>query len=140
MYESPINVYFKQAQEAARKVDEEVGNQIMIAVWDVGVNVNRDELIKALQYDRGQYEKGYQDGYAVTRAEIERLEEQNKNLTITLCKKARKESKAVRELIRTEAIKEFKEKLWAKLCTRVTPPFVFNFINAVKKEMEEENG
>ena len=64
MYQSPIEVYFKQAQEAARKVDEEVGNQIMIAVWDVGVRVDHDELIKALQYDRGQYEKGYADGKA----------------------------------------------------------------------------
>ena len=28
----------------------------------VGVNVNKEELIKALAYDRGQYEKGYKAG------------------------------------------------------------------------------
>jgi hypothetical protein len=32
------------------------------AVIKCGVNVNKDELIKALQYDREQYAKGYNDG------------------------------------------------------------------------------
>ena len=27
------------------------------------INVNKEELIKALKYDRDQYEKGYDDGY-----------------------------------------------------------------------------
>jgi len=34
---------------------------IIKAVQNVGVNVNKDELIKALQYDRDQYQKGYAD-------------------------------------------------------------------------------
>ena len=29
---------------------------------EIGYAVNKEELIKALQYDRQQYEKGYQDG------------------------------------------------------------------------------
>ena len=35
--------------------------QIFKAVQNVGVNVDRDELIKALRYDRDQYKKGYAD-------------------------------------------------------------------------------
>lgn len=36
--------------------------EIIKAVQNVGVDVSKDELIKALQYDRGQYQKGYEDG------------------------------------------------------------------------------
>lgn len=36
--------------------------EIMQAVMRVGVEVNKEELIRALAYDRGQYEKGYRDG------------------------------------------------------------------------------
>ena len=34
----------------------------MKAIRKVGVNVDKGELIKALQYDRNQYAKGYKDG------------------------------------------------------------------------------
>ena len=56
-YESPISVIATQIQTM---YDEEV----MKAIQRVGIDVNKDELIKALNYDRGQYEKGYQNGYA----------------------------------------------------------------------------
>ena len=36
-------------------------NEILKAVQNVGVNVDKEELLKALQYDRGQYQKGYDD-------------------------------------------------------------------------------
>ncbi len=35
--------------------------EILKAVQNVGVNVDKDELLKALQYDRNQYQKGYAD-------------------------------------------------------------------------------
>ena len=41
------------------QVEEHVVAQCSVAV---GVKIDRDELIKALRYDRGQYEKGYNDG------------------------------------------------------------------------------
>ena len=37
--------------------------EIMKAVQRVGIDVDKDELIRALQYDRGQYQKGYMDGF-----------------------------------------------------------------------------
>ena len=53
-YQSPIEVF--QTQMQSQIVDE-----IYKAVMKVGVNVDRNELLKALQYDRDQYQKGYTD-------------------------------------------------------------------------------
>ena len=55
MYESPIEIIRKQ-------MVTNFENQVLKAVQEVGVLVDKDELVKALQYDRGQYEKGYADG------------------------------------------------------------------------------
>jgi hypothetical protein len=61
MYRSPINVLISDIQhQIAEQQDEEVYK----AVVSVGINVDRDELIRALAYDRHQYMKGYADGKA----------------------------------------------------------------------------
>ena len=57
MYESPIDIITGQI-----KTNYEDG--IYRAVQNVGINVDREELLKALEYDRGQYEKGFDDGFA----------------------------------------------------------------------------
>lgn len=58
MYKSPIQIYTNRIIESTKsKFDE----QCMKAVVNVGIDVDKDELIKALKYDRNQYEKGYQD-------------------------------------------------------------------------------
>ncbi len=54
MYESPIKVIFEDVQ---RRFED----GIYQAVQKVDIHVDRDELLKALQYDRGQYEKGLAD-------------------------------------------------------------------------------
>lgn len=53
-YKSPIAVI---AQNMAAEFDGEV----MRAVTKYGVIVDKEELEKALRYDRDQYEKGYAD-------------------------------------------------------------------------------
>ena len=55
-YISPIEMIVGQIQT-------EMDNQVMRAVQNVGVTVDKDELVKALNYDRQQYDKGYGDGY-----------------------------------------------------------------------------
>lgn len=55
MYESPIEI-IKGA------FTTECENGIMTAVQKYGVNVDKEELIKALNYDRRQYDKGFEDG------------------------------------------------------------------------------
>lgn len=56
MYESPIKQILGEM-----KITYE--NECMKAVQSVGFDVNKEELIKALMYDRNQYEKGCSDGY-----------------------------------------------------------------------------
>lgn len=75
MYESPIEKIFGDIQFQIIKHDEE---QLMCSVSQaVGYNVDKDELLKALQYDRQQYQKGYVDAMSVIeniKAEIESKE------------------------------------------------------------------
>lgn len=60
MYESPIEKVVGEIQSQIIKQDDE---NIMYAVKQaVGYSVDKNELIKALKYDREQYEKGYRDG------------------------------------------------------------------------------
>lgn len=59
MYESPITMYMGQMQEEIEKQETE---QLLLTVnQTIGFDVNKEELIKALQYDREQYTKGYSD-------------------------------------------------------------------------------
>lgn len=54
MYKSPIEIIQGQLQV-------QLEGTIMKAVQQQDVIVDKDELIRALQYDRDQYEKGYAD-------------------------------------------------------------------------------
>lgn len=61
MYESPIELIIK---DLTQKVIEQQENAITASIVEnFGINVDKDELIKALNYDRGQYNRGYADGY-----------------------------------------------------------------------------
>ena len=55
MYESPIEIVQTQMQM-------QMDGEILKAVQGVGIDVNKEELVKALAYDREQYSKGYKDG------------------------------------------------------------------------------
>lgn len=59
-YESPINVY-QTHQEMIQCISEKQDEMVFAKVRQV-VDVNKEELIKALRYDRDQYNKGYKDG------------------------------------------------------------------------------
>lgn len=59
MYKSPIEVVVSQFQEMIIQQQDE---QTLQAIQKVGIKVDKDELVKALSYDRKQYEKGYVDG------------------------------------------------------------------------------
>ena len=53
-YKGPIDIVTCEMQSAME-------NEIYSAVKRVGVNVDKAELLKALAYDREQYQKGYED-------------------------------------------------------------------------------
>lgn len=57
MYDSPIEVII---DKAVYSVENEVLNVVMRA----GIRVDQRDLLRALEYDREQYEKGYADGRA----------------------------------------------------------------------------
>lgn len=59
-WESPIQDFIEKMRiEHERTLESET----IKAVRAIDVTVDKEELIKALQYDRNQYEKGYVNGY-----------------------------------------------------------------------------
>ena len=60
MYKSPIDMF--SVTEYLHNIEEQIESTVYEAVTKVGINVDKEELIRALQYDRDQYEKGYADG------------------------------------------------------------------------------
>lgn len=54
MYESPIKVF-------QSNLEMQFEGEILKAVQRIGITVDKDELIRALRYDREQYQKGFDD-------------------------------------------------------------------------------
>lgn len=59
MYQSPIEL---TVSPLVTQMEEKQGQIILKACQDVGVKVNKFELMRALEYDRQQYNKGFEDG------------------------------------------------------------------------------
>lgn len=59
-YNSPITIAIREYEGA---FNEAVENEVIRAVNKVAVYVDKEELIKALNYDRKQYDKGYNIGF-----------------------------------------------------------------------------
>lgn len=68
MYESPIELTYGPmetiAEAMSTAIDEQIKEAVVTATRNVHIEVNEGELIRALNYDRDQYEKGYSDGVA----------------------------------------------------------------------------
>lgn len=60
-YESPIQLIIREIEE--RRENEMLAQTYKI-LESYDIMVDKDELIKALSYDRNQYEKGYKAGYS----------------------------------------------------------------------------
>ena len=58
-YESPITKY---VDRFVKDIVEKEDGYLLEEVRRVGFNIDKDELEKALMYDRGQYERGFSDG------------------------------------------------------------------------------
>lgn len=68
MYKSPIEIVYGGLQT-------QLEGEILRAVQKVDVVVDKDDLIRALAYDRDQYEKGFRDGVASVQQKPRPLEE-----------------------------------------------------------------
>lgn len=71
MYKCPIEIIYGELQTQLERKGE---NMVLNAVRKMGVNVDKEELLKALQYDREQYEKGYADA----KSKLQELKEQTR--------------------------------------------------------------
>ena len=60
MYNSPIEIFVNQLNE---QMEIDFENNCAKACLQYGININPEELKKALAYDREQYNKGFKDGY-----------------------------------------------------------------------------
>lgn len=58
-YQSPINVIY---EDLPMKINEDFENHVIEVVHSYSVQVDKAELIRALSYDRNQYEKGFAEG------------------------------------------------------------------------------
>lgn len=67
-FTSPINILEPDdtvnslIEKAAKTIARDADEMIYSKVLGLGVDVSKEELVKALRYDREQYEKGYADG------------------------------------------------------------------------------
>ena len=74
-YQSPVQLAInKWTDEIIKQEDNCIMAQIK---HQIGVEVDKDELIKALDYDREQYSKGFKNGYDKRDSEIVRCKDCN---------------------------------------------------------------
>lgn len=59
MYKSPINLVVQDIETQMVQKEEQT---ILDSIRKCDVVVDKEELIKAINYDRNQYSKGYKDG------------------------------------------------------------------------------
>ena len=55
-YDSPITLI-------AGQLETKIENDVMSTIQRYGIDVNKEELLKALNYDRQQFDAGYQKGF-----------------------------------------------------------------------------
>ena len=58
MYDPIVKIY----EDAASQFNMHIENEVFSIIKRYNINVDKDELIRALAYDRNQYDKGYADG------------------------------------------------------------------------------
>ena len=72
MYKSPIEMLITNIEhQIVKQQDEEIYKAVLHHI----PNIDKEELIRALQYDRNQYEKGYLDGKTDAMASILRCKD-----------------------------------------------------------------
>lgn len=80
-YKSPITLFHMDdyASDLRKEINAKQEEYIMQSIVSMGIDVDKNELIKALQYDREQYEKGYKDGKEELQAKIDKAIEEIEN-------------------------------------------------------------
>lgn len=64
-YESPVTV---RIQQIAQEITERRENEIFCHIEEaLGFDIDRDELVKALKYERDQFSRGFEAGYSAAK-------------------------------------------------------------------------
>lgn len=72
MYKCPISIISQWVDEQIKEQHKQEETAIVAEITrKIGVDVDKDELIRTLNYDRHQYEKGYADGRMSGKYEVE---------------------------------------------------------------------
>lgn len=62
-WESPITIVEREIQT---KLNDDIENAVMMEVQTaISVDINKDELLKALNYSQDSYNKGYAEGHQI---------------------------------------------------------------------------
>lgn len=75
MYDCPVTLYeYPSYMETVNQINDAMNVQkeehiLNVIRQNIDIKIDRTELLKALQYDRDQYNKGYQDGYNTGKSE-----------------------------------------------------------------------
>lgn len=100
-YESPIEINYGEMQT-------EYEDGILKAVWKYDIHCDKEELLKALAYDRDQYRKGYEDAKPRWIPCSERLPEIDEDVFISVGERVcEAHLRATREYFITHKIKAF---------------------------------
>lgn len=83
MYESPIQITQKVLDMVAKETEDKV---VITAQRALGIDIDKDRLIKALKYDSDMYHKGYADALEKYRwiSREECLPEDETNVLVTV--------------------------------------------------------
>lgn len=71
MYKSPIEIF---VEDTMKKFDEKMLEEAYTITLNYGISVDKGEMMRALKYDRQQYERGFTDGYERAKEEVKDAE------------------------------------------------------------------
>lgn len=75
MYESPIKLLFPRFDDVISDMAKKQDDMVFDAVARFGVIVDKGELLRALHYDREQYNRGFNDGIMAAAEELVRCKD-----------------------------------------------------------------
>ena len=111
-YNSPITIMSQMVDDQIKEMQKQEETAIMAEITKkIGVDVDKDELIKALNYDRHQYEKGYIDGRFFGIREVK-----SKLVHLKQCQAIPKEQL---EYYGEERTAEYKEFIKRQICSEI---------------------
>jgi len=77
MYISPITRLYKKPEisNIGKEIDEKIANECIQIAYEWGIDINKEDLIKALTADQKRYEEAYKLGYETCKKDYsEKLE------------------------------------------------------------------